>query len=204
MSPYARQGYYNQTAPVAQIASAGVMFVDPESAAGTVGGIESGIARDVGQSSVITDPARMLPAPQQPAGLLAETTGGSSDVFDYYMNQAKTLDTSTSQNGAVFWSGTGNQTLAEQFAAANGKTTLEMTPGGSWMQSQNLFGPNSPLSANQARQVWDTLSGRFAQGASGTAVGFINGARATSTFNRIENNALLDNPSILNIITGGF
>jgi RHS repeat-associated protein len=58
MSPYAKQGYYNQTAPVAQIASAGVMFVDPESAAGNV---ESTFARDAGESSVITDPARLLP-----------------------------------------------------------------------------------------------------------------------------------------------
>ena len=61
MSPYARQGYYNPTAPVAQIASAGVMFVDPESAAGRVGGMESTVVRDTTQANLITDPARMLP-----------------------------------------------------------------------------------------------------------------------------------------------
>lgn len=41
------------------------------------------------------------------------------------------LDVSTAKNGAVFYSGPGNRALAEDFAVANGRTTLEMTPGGS-------------------------------------------------------------------------
>jgi RHS repeat-associated protein len=204
MSPYAKQGYYNPNTPTAQLATAATMFVDPESVAGRLGGVESTVVRDATQAGVITDPARMLPAPQQPAGLLAETTGGSSDVFEYYMNQAKTLDVSTSQNGAVFYSGTGNRALAEQFAIANGKTTLEMTPGGGWLDQQQLFNPaTSPLSSDQAAQVWSQLSQRYAAGASGTAVGFVNGANAGSIFNTVEFPALLNNKSINNIITGG-
>jgi RHS repeat-associated protein len=125
------------------------------------------------------------------------------DAFDFYMKKAQTLDVSTAENGAVFYSGPGNRALAEQFAEQNGKSILEKTPGGSWLDAQKLFGADSPLTPSQASQVWDVLSGRFAQGASGTAVGFINGARATSTFNRIEYNALLNNPNIANVITGG-
>ena len=60
MSPYAKQGYYNPNTPTAQLATAATMFVDPESAAGTLGGVESTVARDVGAGSVITDPARMI------------------------------------------------------------------------------------------------------------------------------------------------
>ena len=136
-------------------------------------------------------------------GVLEAGLGEGKGALAYYMRRAATLDVSTARNGAVFWSGTGNRALAEQFAAANGRMTLEMTPGGSWMQAQQLFDPGSPLTPQQARQVWDTLSGRFAQGASGTSVGFVNGARATSTFNRIEYNALFNNPNIVNVITGG-
>jgi RHS repeat-associated protein len=136
-------------------------------------------------------------------GSESAATGGEG-AFASYMARAQTMDVSTAENGAVFWSGNGNQALAEQFAAANGRQTLEMTPGGSWMQAQDLFNPaTSPLTRQQASQVWDTLSGRFAGNASGTSVGFINGARATSTFNRIEYNALLNNPNIVNVLTGG-
>ena len=134
-----------------------------------------------------------------------EALAADSGAFANYMRQAQTLDVSTAENGAVFWSGQGNQALAEQFAAANGKTTLEMTPGGSWMQGQDLFNPaTSPLTGQQASQVWDTLSQRFSAGASGSAVGFVNGARAASTFNRIEFPTLLNNSSIINVITGGY
>jgi hypothetical protein len=104
----------------------------------------------------------------------------------------------------VFYSGTGNRALAEQFAIANGKTTLEMTPGGGWLDQQQLFNPaTSPLSSDQAAQVWSQLSQRYAAGASGTAVGFVNGANAGSIFNTVEFPALLNNKSINNIITGG-
>ncbi len=124
--------------------------------------------------------------------------------LDYYMRQAQTLDVSTAENSAVFWSGQGNRALAEQFAQQNRRSTLELTPGGRWLDQQALFDPaTSPLTPAQAIQVWQTISLRFAQGASGTAVGFINGARAGSTFNTIEYPALLNNPNMRNVITGG-
>lgn len=124
--------------------------------------------------------------------------------FAYYMQQAQTLDVSTAPNTAVFYSGPGNRALAEQFATANGGTTLEMTPGGAWLDQQQLFNTaQSGLTTEQAAQVWSTLSQRFAQGASGNAVGFVNGARAGSIFNTVEYPTLVNNPSIVNVITGG-
>ncbi len=63
MSPYARQGVYDATSLSAiagtQVANAGMFFVNPGSA-------EVNIARDVGESSVITDPARLLPENSTP------------------------------------------------------------------------------------------------------------------------------------------
>jgi hypothetical protein len=68
-----------------------------------------------------------------------------TSAFQSYMQIASRLDVSTPPNGAVFWSGPGNRALAEAAASENGAFTLEMTPGGSWLDSQQLFGPNSPL-----------------------------------------------------------
>jgi RHS repeat-associated protein len=131
-----------------------------------------------------------------------ETTG--EDAFAYYMKKAQTLDVSTERNGAVFYS-MDNKEFAAQFAKDNGKTTIEMTAGGEEMANADLFNPNtSPLSIPQTRQVWDTLSGRFASGASGTATGFIKGADPMATFNRIESPALFSNPNVVNVITGGY
>jgi hypothetical protein len=132
---------------------------------------------------------------------LAADSGGA---FANYMRQVQTLDVSTAENGAVFYSGPGNRALAEQFAIANGRTTLEMTPGGAWLDQQQLFNTaQSGLTTEQAAQVWSTLSQRFAQGASGNAVGFVNGARAGSIFNTVESPALFSNPNVVNVITGG-
>lgn len=143
-------------------------------------------------------------------GLLEMAANGGSSAgvaadsaFSSYMSAAQTLDVSTAENGSVFYSGAGNRALAEKFAASNGRTTLEMTPGGSWLDAQGLFGPSSPLTPGEATQVWSTLSGRFAAGASGNAVGFVEGARAGGIFNSTEFPALLDNPNITNVITGG-
>jgi len=127
----------------------------------------------------------------------------SGSPFAQYMQQAKSLNVSTTENASVFYSGTGNRTLAEQFANANGRSTLEMTPGGSWLDAQKLFDPNSPLSPAQATQVWSTLSERFANGATGNAVGFTQGARVGSIFNTVEYPALLRNPNVANVLTGG-
>ena len=130
--------------------------------------------------------------------------GGGSGAFEYYMQQAQAADVSTAENGAVFYSGPGNQALAEEFAVENGKTTIEMTPGGNWLQGEDLFGDGSPLSVGQAQEVWSVLSGRFAAGASGTAVGFVEGAPAGGIFTTVEYPALQANPNILNVLTGGF
>jgi hypothetical protein len=91
-----------------------------------------------------------------------------------------------------------------QLAPANfGRSTLEMTPGGGWLDAQKLFGEGSPLTADQAAAVWRIVSRRFAGEASGNAVGFVEGANAGSTFNTTEYSTLLENPRITNVLTGG-
>lgn len=130
-------------------------------------------------------------------------TRTGEDWFAFYMKQAQTVDVSSARNGAVFYS-QDNKAFARQFAEDNGKTTIEMTPGGEWMNAKDLFNPDtSPLSRAQAYKVWDVLSGRFANGASGSAIGFVEGASPFGTFNRIESPALYRNPNVTSLITGG-
>ena len=119
------------------------------------------------------------------------------------MRRVETLDVGTARNGAVFYSGRGQRALAEEFAAANGRTTLEMTPGGQWLDQQALFAPNSPLTPEQATAVWSRLSQRFAEAASGNAVGFVQGARPGGIFNTVEFPQLVANPNVTNVITEG-
>jgi hypothetical protein len=84
------------------------------------------------------------------------------------------------------------------------RKTLEMTAGGRWLDGQKLFGPNSALTPDQATAVWSRLSQRFAEGASGSSVGFVQGARPNGIFNTVEFPVLQANPNVTNVITGGY
>ena len=89
------------------------------------------------------------------------------------------------------------------YFCSDGKTTLEMTAGGSWLDSQNLFEAGSNVSPDQAYTVRSTFSQRYAESASGNVVGFVEGAGPMSIFNTVEYPALRANPNITNVITGG-
>ncbi len=67
--------------------------------------------------------------------------GGFSGVYNYYMAEAGVIDVSTPTGGAVFYSGGGgaNGAFAQTYASANGLYTIEMTPGGSWLNNARLF-----------------------------------------------------------------
>ncbi len=69
----------------------------------------------------------------------------------------------SSNTGRVFWSGSESaKNAANNFAKANGLTTLEMTKAG-----QNLIGKTKGMPWSQAGPLWQELSGEFAKGASG-------------------------------------
>jgi hypothetical protein len=106
---------------------------------------------------------------------------GSGGAFDDIMQQVEGVNVNTPPNGAVFWSGfrQGNQAAAMKWAQETGRSTIEMTPGGRWLTSLDLYGPTSPLTRAQADAAWRRLSQRFAQEASGDAYAFIKG----TTFN---------------------
>lgn len=97
--------------------------------------------------------------------------------------------------------GAGNKALAEEFARTNGKMILETTLGGTYLDSLKLFNVDSPLTKEEATNVWARLSARYAQNASGNTYGFVNGSWSGSIFNTVEYPELLKNPNVTNIFT---
>ena len=133
-------------------------------------------------------------------GNIAETRAGIN-VTNFGVHAAVEkvpfLDISTHADEATFWSGPSNRELAETFADLASKRTLEMTPGGQYLESLKLF---DRFSGRQAIIPWEKLSLRFAQNASGNVSAFVEGARSEGVFTRIEYPALLDNPRITDIV----
>ena len=56
---------------------------------------------------------------------------------------------------------------------------------------------------NSSYHILHARSQRYAESASGSAVGFVEGANPEGIFNTVEYPALLANPNITNVITGG-
>lgn len=107
-------------------------------------------------------------------------------AVDYYLVLAEKLDVTTAIGKSVFYSGPGNRKLAEQFAIAEDKATLEMTPGGKFLDDLKLFEQGSPLNPEQATRVWSRLSRRYAEQAAGNVFCFVSGARPTGVFTTVE------------------
>lgn len=118
---------------------------------------------------------------------------------DYYLALVEQLDVTTAISKSVFYSGPGNRKLAETYAIAEDKTTLEMTPGGKYLDEQKLFEQGSPLTPAQATQVWSRLSQRYAQQAAGDVFCFVTGARPTGVFTTVELPELKKNRKVGNL-----
>lgn len=127
----------------------------------------------------------------------------SQEAMTYYLNLVETLDVTTAIGKSVFYSGPGNRKLAEEFAGSDDKTTLEMTPGGKILDDLKLFEKGSPLTPEQATQVWKRLSQRYAEQAAGDVYCFVTGARPTGVFTTVELPELRKNRKIGNIYSVG-
>jgi hypothetical protein len=130
-----------------------------------------------------------LPLPVSAAGevLVSPVSFATNqEALDYYMDLVEKLDVTTAIGKSAFYSGQGNRKLAEQFASAEDKTTLEMTPGGKYLDDLKLFEQDSPLKPDQAVRVWSRLSQRYAEQAAGNVFCFVTGARPTGVFTTVE------------------
>jgi hypothetical protein len=146
-------------------------------------------------------------APGQQLGLMqsfrqwaANAGANTRGSFDDIMQQVERVNVSTPPGGAVFWSGfrQGNQAAAMKWAQQTGRSTIEMTPGGRWLTSLDVYGPTSPFTRAQADAAWRRLSQRFAEEAQGEASAFLKGTsfNPRSTFYGTELPTLYGNPHV--------
>ncbi|MFV1991981.1 MAG: polymorphic toxin type 46 domain-containing protein, partial [Acidimicrobiales bacterium] len=118
-----------------------------------------------------------------------------------YLEQVESLNVATGKNSAVFYSGPGNRALAESFTSGTGRATLEITPGGRWLDQQTLF---KRLPGDQALKPWLRLSERYAEEASGAVNAYVRGARPGNVFNTVEFPTLRKNPNVQRITFRGY
>ena len=83
-----------------------------------------------------------------------------------YAKMASYFDTSSSYNGAVFWSG--NKTGAGRYATSMGGTLMEQTPGGqvfdNWRGLQGMYNEWGTGTAFDQKPIWEALSSQYANG----------------------------------------
>ena len=136
-------------------------------AGGAAGGLAGGVAGGVAEEAVTlrVNPAR------------------------YYLNKANTVDVSTPPNKAIFYSGTNpsgvkNGALAQAFSQnGQGFLRIEDTPGGRWMDAQQVYGK---LTQQEADAVWTRMSERYAGGATGDVTTYVDGASPTRVYMTTE------------------
>jgi uncharacterized Zn-binding protein involved in type VI secretion len=126
-------------------------------------------------------------------------------------NFASKMDVSSAPNTATLYSGgrmmpTGPGGEMEwaparswaEGASATGRTTLEQTSGGGVLDKVDVFRTGDPiLTIHDGSSVWDTASGRYADGASGDVHAYLDNPRSGSIYNTTEK------PAVLNGINSG-
>jgi RHS repeat-associated protein len=131
------------------------------------------------------------------APLLAEET--ASTPFQQIMSKLQGMDFSSPPNTALFYSGPGTGDIATALAEEKGLTTISSTQGGAYLESLDLYGPNSPVSESEAGQLWTYASSQFASGTSGDVLAILNNPSPARIYLSTEKPILLNNPTITSV-----
>jgi hypothetical protein len=107
------------------------------------------------------------------------------------------LGLKTPKDQLILWSGLGRGDtgvkLSQEFARTNGGVTLEMTSGGKWLNEMDLFGNNSPFTFKESIQIWEGVSSKMVQQASGQVRSLIGQVRPASIYRSEQSEILMNN-----------
>jgi hypothetical protein len=168
--------------------------------AGLVGGagVVSGIAR---YSDVVLGGGRVVPNSTSLASTAAHPLEGLSP--SNVVRLTNELGLSTPRDSLVLWSGFGDietgVRLSQTYAKANGGMTLEMTPGGRWLQEMDIYAANSPFNRAETRQITMDVSQLVAEQASGQVRSVLGSVRPSSIYQTVELPTLQMNPNVLGV-----
>ncbi len=119
------------------------------------------------------------------------------------IEQVKSLGLTTERDNSLLWSGLGRGNTgvirSQEYAAEFGGRTLEMTPGGRWLDEMGLYGRSSPFTRLEADQIWGGVSRSFAQQAVGQVRVVAGSIRPSSVYRTIELPELMSNPNVTGI-----
>ena len=123
--------------------------------------------------------------------------GLSSDNVVRLVNE---LGLETPRDQLVLWSGLGRGNegirLSQQYVAKHGGITLEMTPGGSWLNDLNA---NFPFSMQESAYIWGEVSKLLTKNASGQVRSLLGQVRPQSIYASQELLEVRNNLKILGI-----
>ena len=123
--------------------------------------------------------------------------GWTSEQVVQHANQ---LGLKTERDQLLLWSGLGKNgvELSQEFALAHGGTTLEMTPGGEWLNEMDLFSSNSPFTESEATEIWKNISMATMRLASGQVRSVLGQVNPRSIYSQ-EIQELLNNERVLGL-----
>ncbi|MGB7283187.1 MAG: PAAR domain-containing protein [Candidatus Acidiferrum sp.] len=124
---------------------------------------------------------------------------GRTALKNKLLKVVEKLDVKSPPDEAVFYSGKGMNEAASALVKNNKLVTVETLPDGKWLNDLKLYNADA-LGPGNADEVWERMSERYAQGASGEVKVMLNHPRAASIFNRKELPALAKNKSVTTIV----